>query len=141
VDCDFPPPAWQYRSFPPDPLALKGRAECQGNIDVGDLYLEPPDFNRFLADLVMSYIGHHMLVGTDAGGQNLGNIGVGQGRETPVDTTGCRRAPLGADFSKSFDKREDPILVVVKNRFIISGLNTAEGHGRPVGKPECKYGR
>ena len=103
--------------------------------------LEPTDLHGSLADFIMGYIGYHVFVGADTGGQNLGHIRVGQGRETPVDTSGRRTCPVGSDFTKGVDKRKDPVLVIQKNFFIITGFNPAKGHGRPIGKSQRKYGR
>ena len=80
-------------------LAFIGRSEGTGNLDRGYAHLQTPDFNGFLYHFLMGYIGYHMLIGTDPGGQDLGDIGIGQGRETPVDTAGGRTGPFGSDFT------------------------------------------
>ena len=83
----------------------------------------------------MGYIGYHMLVGTDTCGQNFGNVRIGQGRKTPVYTTCRGTRPVSAHITQSIDKCKDPVFVIKKQPFIVTGLNIAEGHCRPVGKP------
>jgi hypothetical protein len=60
----------------------------------------------------VGYIGHHVLVGTDTRGQDFGDVGVRQGRETPVDATGCGNTPFGADIAQGVDEGKYAVLVV-----------------------------
>jgi hypothetical protein len=74
--------------------------------------LQAANLDGALAPSPRGHIGHHVLVGTDTRGQNLGDVGVGQGRETPVDAAGSRNTPLGADVAQGVDEGEDAVLVV-----------------------------
>ncbi len=94
-----------------------------------------------LAHLAVGHIGHDVLVGTDTGGQDFGNVGVRQGRETPVDAAGGGHAPLGADVAQGVDEGKDAVLVVVQDLLVVAGFDAAEGHGGAVGEPEGEYGR
>ena len=82
-----------------------------------------------------------MLISADAGRQNLRNISVGQGWETPVHTARCCNTPFGSDVSESIYKCKYALFVIVEYLLVIPGLNTAEGHGRPVCKTECENSR
>ena len=136
----LPPPTGK-QILAPDPLTLIGRAEGARDIDLGDIHLQTANFNGFLDNLIMGNIGHDMLVGTDTGRQNLRNIGIGQGRETPVDAAGSRTGPFGSDIAKGIDKGKDSVLVIEQHSFVVAGLNPAEGHGGAVGKTKGKNGR
>ena len=120
--------------FTPDPLTFECRTKGHRDIDLCNMNLESPYFHGSLTDLIMAYIGNHMFVGTDTGGQNLGNIRISKGRETPVDAAGCCTCPSGSDFAKGVYKGKDPVFVIQKNLFIVTGLDPAKGHGCPVGK-------
>ncbi len=122
-------------------LAFIGRPERAGDLDRRYADLQAADFNRFLDHLLVGHVGDHMLIGADPGGQNLGNIGVGQGRKTPVDTTRSRAGPIGADFAQGIHKGKDAVFVVQQHGFIIARLDVAESHRRPVGKTQGKNGR
>ena len=54
-----------------DALALKGRAEGHGDVDLGDADLQAAHLDGLLDDLLVGHIGDHVLVGADAGGQHL----------------------------------------------------------------------
>ena len=122
-------------------LAFIGRSEGTGNLDRGYAHLQTPDFNGFLYHFLMGYIGHDVLIGTDAGRQDLGDIGIGQGRKTPVDTPGGSAGPIGSDLTQSIHECKDAVLVVMQHLIIIPRLDVAEGHGCPVGKPQGENSR
>ncbi len=124
-----------------DALALVGRTEGTRNIDLGDRGLQAADLHRFFNHFIVGHVGHDVLVGADAGGQDLGNVGVGQGRETPVDRTGRRGRPFGVDVTQGVHEGKDPVLVVEQHLFVVTRLDTTEGHGGPVGEPEGEDGR
>ncbi len=94
------------------PLALVSRAEGAGDLDVGDGGLQAAHLHALWHISLVGHVGHHVLVGADTRGQDLGDVGVGQGRETPVDAAGCRHGPLGADVAQGVDEGEDAVLVV-----------------------------
>src|SRR5208337_1296827 len=120
-------------------LTLESRAVRDGNRDLGNGHLEPADFDRFCRDLFVRYAGNDMFIGANTRGENFGNIGVGDSREAPVDRPGCIGCPLGVNFAESVHERENTILVILQNRFEISGLDPAEGHGGPVCETKRKY--
>ncbi len=60
----------------------------------GDLDLEAADLDGLGHDLVVGDVGDHVLVGAHAGGQDLRDVGVGDGREAVVDGPGRRGVPL-----------------------------------------------
>ena len=74
-------------------------------------------------------------------GSTSGNVRVGDGGEAPVDAAGRGRAPVGADLAQGIDEGEDAVLVVEQHALVVAGLNSAEGHGRAVGKPQGEDGR
>jgi len=82
-----------------------------------------------------------VLVGAGTGRQNLGDVGVGQGRKTPVDTTGRRGAPVGAHITQGIDKGKDAVFVIKQHLLVVTGLYVAKRHGRTVGKAQGKYSR
>ena len=83
------------------PLALEGGTVGHGDGHLGDLNLHSPHLDASLhqpagllrvilaLDVVEGH-AHHVLIEGDAGGQNLGNDGVGDGGEAIVESP-CRR--------------------------------------------------
>ncbi len=122
-------------------LAFIGRSKRAGNLDRRYADFQPADFNRFLDHFLVGHVGHHVLIGTDTGGQNFGNIGIGQGRKTPVDTACGRAGPIGSDLAQGIHKGKDAVLVIQQHGFVIARLDVTKGHGRPVGKTQGKNGR
>ena len=121
-------------------LALISRAECAGDIDLGNRNLQTPDFNGFLNHIFMFDISHNMLVGTDTGRENFRNIGVCKGRETPIDAAGSRCRPFCIHIAKSIDKGEDTVFVVEQHGLVVAGFDPAEGHGCAVGEAKSENG-
>ncbi len=65
-----------------DALAFEGRAVGHRNRHLGDFDLAAAHFQALLHDVIDGHVGDHMLVGADAGGQDLRDVGVGDGRES-----------------------------------------------------------
>jgi len=122
------------------PLTLKGRTEGTRNIDLGDIDFQAANFNGFLANFIMRYVGDNMLIGADTGRQDLRNIGVGKGRKAPVNTAGSSNRPFGTDVAQSINEGEDTVFVIHQHTAVIAWLHTAEGHGGTVGETESKNG-
>ena len=55
-----------------------------------------------------------MLVGADAGGQDLGDVGLGDGGEAEVDGPRRRRVLQVVDLAQGQHEGEDPVLVVAR---------------------------
>jgi len=87
----------------------------------------------------MGNVGHHVFVGTDARGQDLGNVRIGNGRKSPVDGPGCIGGPFGVHFPKCVHKSEDSIFIVLEDRSVIPRLNPSKGHGSPVGETQGEH--
>ena len=77
-----------------------------------------------------------MLVGADAGGQDLGNRGIGDGREAPVDRARGIGVPLVGHIAEGHDKGVGPVLVVDEVLSEVARLYAAEGHGHAAGKAD-----
>jgi len=122
-------------------LALVSRSEGHRDVDRGHLDLQAAHLYGFLHHVGMRHVGHHVLVSANTGRQNLGNVRVGDGGETPVDAAGRGRGPVGADFAQGVDEGEDAVLVVEQHAFVVAGLHPAEGHGGAVGEAQCENGR
>ena len=73
---------------------------------------EAPDFDGFLAQVLHGDVTDHVLVGADTGGQHLGDVLVGDGREAPVDGAGGIGVPLIGDGGHGVDEGEDTVLLV-----------------------------
>ncbi len=119
-----------------DALALEGGTEGHRDVDLGDADLEAAYLDGLLDDLVVGYVADHVLVGTDAGGQDLGNVVVGDGREAPVDGAGGIGVPFVGDRAEGHNEGEGPVLVVDQVAPVIAGLDAAEGHGHPAGETD-----
>ena len=77
--------------FLADALALEGRAKCHRDGHLGDFDLAAANLQRLFHDAIDGHIRHNMFVRTNAGRQNLRNVGIGDGREAVVDRA-CRRS-------------------------------------------------
>ena len=124
-----------------DTLTLKGGTERHGNINFRYVDLQAANLNGLLNNLIMGNIGNNMLISTDTRGQYLGNIIIGNGRESPVDGSGGIGIPLVADRSECHDKGKGSILVVKQVPLVIAGLDTTKGKGDPAGKTNGKDDR
>ena len=89
----------------------------------------------------MGYIGHDVLVSADTGRQNLGDVGIGQSRKSPVDAACGSAGPIGSDLSQGIDEGKNTVFVVEQHLIVITRLYIAEGHRCPVGKPQGKNRR
>ena len=101
-----------------DALAFESRAIGQGNVDLGDRGLEAADFHRLLDHVGMGNVRHHVFVGAHAGGQDFGDVGVGQGGEAPVDAAGGVGRPFGVHFAQRVDEGEDAVLVIQQHALV-----------------------
>ncbi len=88
----------------------------------------------------MRHIGDHVLIGTDTGGQDLWDICVCNGGETPVDGPSCVGGPFRIHITQRIDKGKDAVLLVGELLLEITRLNAAKGHAGPVGKAQGKHG-
>ncbi len=82
-----------------------------------------------------------MLVCTYTGRQNLGNIVVGNSRETPVDGSGGIGIPFIGNRSERHDKGKGSVFVVQQVSFVVAGFDAAEGKRYTTGKTDGKDGR
>jgi hypothetical protein len=81
---------------------------------VADRDLQAAHFDGFLAPSRRGHVGHHVLVGADTRGQNLRDVGVGQGRETPVDAAGRRGGPLALTSPRALTKAKTRSLLYIR---------------------------
>ena len=109
-----------------DALALERRAIGNRDRNLVDLDLAAADLERPFDHRLVGDVGNHVLVGADAGRQDLRDVGVGDDREAVVDRAGGRRVFFVIDFAKGQDEGEDAILVVLQVGLEIAGLDTAE---------------
>ena len=79
---------------------------------------------------------HHVLVGADARGQDLGDVGLGDGREAVVDGAGRRRVLEVVHLAQGQDEGEDAVLVVAQDALVVARLHAAEGHGGARGEAD-----
>ena len=119
-----------------DALALEGGAVGHRDGHLGDLDLEAAHLDRLLYDLIVRYVGDDVLVGADAGGQDLRDVGVGDGREAVVDGPGGGGVLLVVDLAQRQHEGEHAVLVVAQHLREVTGLRPAEGHGRAGGETQ-----
>ena len=119
-----------------DALALEGRPEGHRHRHVRDPHLAAPHLERLLDHRFDGHAGHDVLVGADAGGQDLGDVGVRDHREAVVDGAGRRRVLLRVHLPESQHEGEDAILVVLEVGCVVAGLDAAEGERHPAGEAQ-----
>ena len=71
-----------------------------------------------------------MLVGADAGGQDLRDGRIGDDGESVVDRAGGGGVLFGVDLAERQDEREDAVLVVLEVAAEVARLDAAERQGR-----------
>ncbi len=128
-------------------LALEGGAVGDGNRHVGDLDLDAAHldgllyhFGRFFGvvfglDLVP---GHRddVFVAGDAGGQNLGDDGVGDGGKAVGDGSGSGGVFQIVHLAQRQDESKDAELVVEHDLAPLARLESAKGQGGAGGKSQ-----
>ena len=82
-----------------------------------------------------------MLIGANAGGKNLRNIRIGDGREAVRDGARGGRVFLVRHFAKRHDEGEDAVLVVVQIALVVARLDVAEAQCGAVGEAQSVDGR
>ena len=117
-------------------LALKGRAVGHRDRHFGDLDLAAAHLEALLHDAVDRHRRDHVLVRTDASGQDLRDIGVGDGGEAVRDRARCRCVLLFRHLAQGHHEREDAVLAVVQVARVIPSGNAAKAQGYTVGEPE-----
>ena len=123
-----------------DPLALEGRAVGDGDRDLGDLDLarRGPRCSAGFSTISSSRErrGDDVLVGADAGGQDLRDVGVGDDGEAQVDRAGGGGVLEVVDLAERQHEGEHPVLVVEQDLARVAGVHAAEGERRAGGEPE-----
>ena len=122
------------------PLPFEGRTVGDRDGNRGDGDLQPSDLYGPLDDLVMRNIGDDVLIGADAGGEDLGDGSVCDGGESPVDGSGRVGIPFIGHKPQGHDEGEGTVLVVDQVLSKISGLDPSKGHGHTAGKSHGKDG-
>ena len=87
----------------------------------------------------MRDIRNHMLVCTNTGGQDFGNIAVGYRREAVINSTGCSGIPPVGNLTKCKYKGENSVFVVDKVASEITGLDSAKTQSGTAGKTQGVY--
>ncbi len=119
-----------------DALALEGGAVGNRHRDLRDSHLAAAHLERLLDHALVGHRRHHVLVGADPGGQDLGDVGVGDDRKAVVDGA-CRHGVLlGVHLAEGEDEGEDPVPVVPEVGPEVAGRDAAEGQRHPVGESE-----
>ena len=78
-----------------------------------------------------------MLVGADAGWQNLRDVRVRDHREAVIDGASGRGIFVRRDFAQREHEGEDAVLVVLQVPFEIARVDAAERQRGAVGEPQC----
>ena len=121
-----------------DALSLEGRTVGNRYRNLGDGNLQTTHLDGSGRHLLMQHIRYHVLVGTNTGWQNLRNVRVRQGGETPVDCPGRIGSPFGIYLTQGVDKGENTILVVFQHALVVPRLDATESHAGPVGKTQSE---
>ncbi len=124
----------------PDPFALEGGGVGDGDVDLGDRHLDPPDLDAAGHDLIVVELVDDVLVGADARGQDLGDVGVGDDREAHVDRPGAGGVLEVVDLAEGEPEGEHPVLAVFEALSRLARLQAAEGHrgaDRPVQREDA----
>jgi len=79
-----------------------------------------------------------VFIGADPGGQDLGNGGVGDDREPPVDGPGGVGVPFIGDKAQGQGKGKDPVLVVDEDLAVIPRGDAPKDMAARVAKPMAK---
>jgi len=119
-----------------DALALERRAVGHGDRDLGDLDLAAAYFERALDHGGVWHVRDHVLVGADAGGQNLRNVRVRDHREAVVDGARGGSIFLRRDFAQREHEGEDAVLVVLQVPLEVARLDAAERKRGAVGESQ-----
>ena len=119
-----------------DAFAFEGRAEGHRDRHLGDFDLAAANFQALLHDVVDGHVGNNMLVGANAGGQDLRNVGIGDGGEAVIDGARRRGIFLFRHFTQRHDEGEGAVLVVLQIASILAGLDAAEAESNAIGEAE-----
>ena len=133
-------------------FALERRAVGHRDRDFGHLDLDAARLDALLdqllgalqvvlaLDLVEGH-GDDVLVGGDAGRQDLRDAGVGDDREAVVDGARGRRVLQVVDLAQGEHEGEDALPVVEQDVLRLAALHAAEGQGRAGGEAHRVDGR
>ncbi len=119
-----------------DALALEGRAVGHGDRHLGDLDLAAAHLQGLLHHRLVGHVGDDVLVGADAGGQDLRDVGVGDDGEAVVDRPGRGGVLLGVTSPRASTKAKMRFLLYRRLAVEVAGLDAAEGEGRAVGEAQ-----
>ena len=123
-----------------DALAFEGRAESHRDGNLRDFDLAAANLQALLHDVIDGNVRNHVLVGADAGRQDLRDVGIGDGGEAVVDGAGRRRILLFRNFAQRHDEGEGAVLVVLQVAGIVARLDAAEAEGHAIGKAQSVDG-
>ncbi len=118
------------------PLAGEGGAVGDGDRNLGNPDLAAPHLEGLLDHGLVGHRRHDVLVGADAGRQDLGDGRVRDDGEAVVDGPRREGVLLGRHLTEGEDEGEDPVLVVLEVAERVAGLDAAEGEGGAVGEAE-----
>ena len=121
-----------------DALTFERRAEVHRDVDLGDLDLEAPDFDGLLPQLRHGHVADYVLIGADTGGQHLGDVLVGDGREAPVDTTRGVGVPFVGDLGYGMTNAKMRSLLYRSIFRAAPGLTPPKAMAARLAKPRAK---
>ena len=126
--------AFQINIVAANPFALEGRTVRHRHRHLGHVDLQAAHLDGPGDDLIMGYIGNHMFIGADAGGQDLRDRRIGDGREAPVDGAGGVGIPFVGHITHRHGEGEDTVFVINQHLAVVARLDAAEGQGDAGGK-------
>src|SRR3989304_1402516 len=121
-----------YKSiFFPYSFAFKSRTKSYRNIDFINGNLQTSYLYSFRDNLVIIYIGNHMLIGAYTSGKYFRNIRIGNGGESIIYGAGSIGVFFFIHFTKSQNKCKYSVFIIEKHSPVISGLNSSKAQSGP----------
>ena len=126
-------------------LALKGRAKGNGNVNLGDLDLDPSHLDAalyqplrplhiILSRDVIERHADHMLIFGDTRRQDIGHHGIADGGEAVGDGPGTSSPLEVIHGTQAQGEGETAELVIEQHLAPVAGLDIAEAEGSTAGK-------
>ena len=119
--------------LPPHDFAFEGGGIGHGDVDFLDLDLDAPDLYRQGDDLLVVELAHDVLVGANACGPDLGDLGVGDHGEPHVDGPGAGGILQVVHLPEREPEREDALLAIHEAFPRLALPEASEGQGRADG--------